>query len=82
MASMIVSWHTGHNLVTVLSTEVFMAWVVFVKVIFLCVNIKCDDGVLPYNMPEVFEKNKHGLADKAITWGEFKPVLHPQYLWE
>ena len=60
----------------------FVAWVVFVKVIFLCVNIKCDDGFLPYNMPEVFEKNKHGFADNATTWGEFKPVLHPKYFWE
>ena len=32
----------------------FAAWVVFVKAIFSCLNLKTDDGFLPYNMPELF----------------------------
>ena len=63
-----------------------MAWVVFVKAtkgIFSCLNLKPDDGSLPYNMPELFNKTGHGLIiDIAIAWDEFKPVLHPEYFSE
>ena len=39
----------------------FVAWVVFAKGIFSCLNLKPDDGTLPYNMPELFNKTGHGL---------------------
>ena len=41
-----------------------------------------DDGFLPYNMPDVFNKTGHGFTDIAIAWYEFKPVLHPEYFSE
>ena len=55
---------------------------VFVKAIFSCLNLKPDDGFLPYNMPDVFNKTGHGLTDIVIAWYEFKLVLHPEYFWE
>ena len=70
------------QLVKVLSTEIFLAWVVFVKAIFSCLNLKPDDGFLPYNMPELFNKTGHGVTDIVIAGDEFKPVLHPEYFWE
>ena len=79
MASMSVSWHKCYNLVNVLFTEIFMTWVVFMKQIFSCLNLKPDDGFLPYSMPEVFNKTGYGLAG-IIAWDEFKPVLHPEFL--
>ena len=39
-------------------------------------------GFLPYNMSDVFDKTGHGPIDMVIAWYEFKPVLHPEYLWE
>ena len=61
----------------------FVAWVVFAKGIFSCLNLKPDDGTLPYNMPELFNKTGHGLIiDIVISWDEFKPVLYPEYFWE
>ena len=59
-----------------------MAWEVFVKAIFSCLNLKPNDGFLPYNMPEVFNKTGHDLTDIAILRDEFKPVLHPESFWE
>ena len=45
-----------------------MAWVIVVKEIFSCLNLKADDdGFLPYNMPELFNKAGHGLADIATA---------------
>ena len=41
----------------------FVAWVVFVKVKFSCLNLKPDGGFLSYSMPEVFNKTGHGLTD-------------------
>ena len=55
-----------------------MAWVVFVKAIFSCLNVKHDDEFLPY-MPEVFNKTGHGLTNIIIVWDEFKPVLHQEF---
>ena len=52
------------------------------KAIFSCLNLKPDDGFLPYNMPELFYKTGHGLTDIVIAWDEFKPVLHLEYFWE
>ena len=47
--------------------RIFVAWVVFVKAIFSCLNLKPDDGFLPYNMPELFNKTGHGLTDIVIA---------------
>ena len=66
MASMMMSWHTCYNLVKVLSI-VFVAWVVFVKAIFSCLNLKPDHGFLPYNMPELFNETGRGRTDIVIT---------------
>ena len=41
----------------------FVAWIVFEKAILSCLNLKPDDGFLPYNMPEFFNKTGHGLTD-------------------
>ena len=59
-----------------------MAWIVFVKAIFSCLNLKSDDGFLPYIMPELFNKTGPGLTDIVIAWDKFKPVLHPEYFGE
>ena len=67
MAPIIESWYTCNNLVKLLSTEIFAAWVVFMKAIFLCLNLKFDEGLLPYSMPEVFNKTGHGLTDIIIA---------------
>ena len=47
--------------------RIFVAWVVFVKAIFSYLNLKPDDGFLPYNMPELFDKTGHGLIDIVIA---------------
>ena len=59
-----------------------MAWVVFLKAIFSCLNLKPNDRSLPYNIPELFNKIGPGLTDIVIAQDEFKPVLHPEYFWE
>ena len=40
---------------------IFMARVVFIKVIFLYLNLKPDDGFLPHSMLEIFRKTGYGL---------------------
>ena len=35
------------------------------KAIFSCLNLKPDDGFLPYNIPELFNKTGHGQTDIA-----------------
>ena len=45
----------------------FQARVVFVKTIFACLNLRPDDGFLPYNLPEIFNKTGHGLTDIIIA---------------
>ena len=62
-----VSWHTCYKLVKVLSRNFFAAWVVFVEAKFSCLNIKPDDGPLPYIMLEAFNKSGHGLIDIIIA---------------
>ena len=47
--------------------RVFVAWVVFVKATFSCLILKPDDGFLPYNMTELFDKTGHGLPDIIIA---------------
>ena len=53
---------------------IFVAWVVFVKAIFSCLNLKPDDGFLTYNMSELLNKTRHGLTDIVIALDEFKLV--------
>ena len=47
--------------------RIFVAWVVFAKAIFSCLNLNPDDGFLPYNMPELFDKTGQGLTDIVIA---------------
>ena len=47
--------------------RIFVAWVLFVKAIFSCLNLKPDDRFLPYNMPDIFNKTGHGLTDIVIA---------------
>ena len=43
---------------------IFMACVVLMEAILSRLNLKPDDGFLPYSMPEVFIKtDEHGLSD-------------------
>ena len=46
---------------------IFVAWVVFAKAIFSCLNLKPDDGFLPYSMPKLFNKTGHGLTDTVAN---------------
>ena len=62
--------------------RIFVGWVVFVKAVFLCLNLELDDGFLTHNMPVVSNKTGHGLTDIVIAWDKFKPALHPEYFWE
>ena len=58
LSVMTVCRHGFHNgvmaymlqLVKVLSTEIFLAWVVFVKAIFSCLNLKPDEEFLLYSI--------------------------------
>ena len=59
-----------------------MAWLVFVKALFSCLNLKPDDEFLRYIMPELFNKTGPGLTDIPIAWDKFKRVLHPEYFLE
>ena len=52
------------------------------KAKFSCLNLKPDDGFLPYNMPKVFNKTGHGLIGIVMARDEFNPVLHTEYSWE
>ena len=36
--------------------RIFVTSVVFMEAIFLCLNLKPDDGFLRYSMPKVFDK--------------------------
>ena len=54
--------------------RIFVAWVVFRS---SCLNLKPDDGFLPYITPELFNK-----TDIVIAWDEFKRVLHAEYFGE
>ena len=53
----------GYNVIH----RVFVAWVVFVKATFSCLILKPDDGFLPYNMPELFNKIGHGLTAIVVA---------------
>ena len=47
--------------------RIFVAQVAFAKAIFLCLNLKPDDGFLPYNIAELFNKTGHGLTGIVIA---------------
>ena len=47
--------------------RMFVARVVLMEVIFLCLNLKPDDGFLPYIMPDIFNKTRHGLTDIKLS---------------
>ena len=59
---------------------VFVPWVVFVKAMFSCLNLKPDDGDLSYNMSEVCNKAGHALTNVIIVCDELKPVFHPEFV--
>ena len=40
--------------------RIFVARVVFVKATFSCLNLKPDDRLLAYNIPEIFNKTGYG----------------------
>ena len=44
-----------------------MTWLVFVKAIFSCLNLKNDGEFLPYDMSEAFNKTEHGLPETVIV---------------
>ena len=63
-----------NNVITCLSQtreraihRMFVARVVLMEVIFLCLNLKPDDGFLPYIMPDIFNKTRHGLTDIKLS---------------
>ena len=53
-----------------------MAWVVLVKAMFSCLNLKPDDEFLPYNMPELLNKTGHGLRNIAVAYATIKYLIH------
>ena len=46
--------------------RIFVVCVVFMVTIFSCLNLKPDDGILPYSMPDVFNKTGHSLTNIII----------------
>ena len=52
---------------------------VFIKAIFSCLNLKPNDGFLPYSMVFKILKTGHGLTDIIIASDKFKPVPHPDF---
>ena len=47
--------------------RIFLVWVVFMEAKFSCLNLKPDDGFLPYSMSEVFNKTGHDLKYLIIA---------------
>ena len=62
LSAMTVCRHGFHNRVMGYMLQfgaihrIFVAWLVFVKAIFPCLNLKPDDGFLSYNIPDVLIK--------------------------
>ena len=54
--------------------RIFVTWVVFIEAIFSALNLKSDDGFLPYSMPEAFNKAGQWPHRHHIAWAESKPV--------
>ena len=64
---MTVCKHCFHNGVMTYMLQfaihrIFVAWVVFVKAILSCLNLKPDNVFLRYNMPELLNKAGHVLT--------------------
>ena len=74
MASIMVSWYTYCKLVKDYPQNFRGASSFYGSNIFI-LNLKPDDGFLPYSMSEGFSKTGHGLTDIIIAWAEFKSVL-------
>ena len=55
--------------------RIFVAWVIFMEAILSCLNIKPDNGCLPYSMPETSKKTDNGLTDIIIAWAEFNQLF-------
>ena len=66
-----IGWSTIHR--------IFVASIVSMEAVLLCLNLKHGHGLLACSMPEVFNKTGHGLSDITIAWAEFKPVFNPGY---
>ena len=60
--------------------RILVTWVLFVKAIFSCLNLKPDDGCC--NLPELFNKTEHDLTDIIIARGKVQPVLHLKSIFE
>ena len=52
--------------------ELYVESVVFMKAIFSHLNLKLEDGFLPYSKANVFIKTEYGLTYSIIDWVEFK----------
>ena len=52
--------------------RIFVGWIVFLEVIFTCINLKPEAGFLLKKMPDIFIKTGHGLTDMIIDCTEFK----------
>lgn len=51
---------------------IFVGWIVFLKTIFTCLNLKPEAEFLLKKMPDIFVKTGHGLTDMIIDCIEFK----------
>ena len=49
------------------------------EAIFSRLNLKPDDGFLPYRLLEVFKKTGYGFTDIVVAQAGLKPVLHPEF---
>ena len=75
LSVMIVCIHGFHNDVMACLLQIgestiyriFVAWVVFMEATFSCLNLKLDDGFLPYSMLEIFNITGHDLTDITIS---------------
>ena len=81
MASIMVPWHAYYNWLEGYPQNFCGVGSIFGSK-FSCLNLKPDDGFLPYNMTELLNETGHGLTEIVNGWDEFKPVLHPEYFWE
>ena len=67
---MIVGRHNYHNMLQFHEStlhKTFVEWVVFMKAVFSCLNLKPDDGFLLYRMSEVFNKTRNSITDIIIA---------------
>ena len=52
--------------------RIFVGWIVFLEIIFTCINLKPEAGFLLKKMPDIFVKTGQGLTDMIIDCTEFK----------